>query len=91
MNTPWSAFTLATMESPGNGLIRGAIQSVLLVSPPAEPVTLEQNSGLLDGLRLRLRATAVAANRHDSMVVAMVTDKLRSPLAQKPGGLTARS
>jgi len=89
MNTPWTAFTLATMESSGHGLIRGVIQSVLLISPPAAPVTLEQSPGLLDGLRLRLRATAVAANRHDSMVMAMVTDKLRSPLAQKPGSLTA--
>jgi GAF domain-containing protein len=88
-DAPWAAFTLVTPESAGNGLMRGAIQSVLLISPPAEPQALERSSGVLDGLRLRLRATAVAANRHDSLVMAMVTEKLRSSLVHTEANLGA--
>ena len=89
VNARWAAFTLITPETAGNSLMRGVIQSVLVISPPPDPATLELNSGLLDGLRLRLRATAVAANRHDSVVMAMVTDKLHSSLVQTQGSLGA--
>jgi hypothetical protein len=85
----WHACTLMTVDESHRGEASTEIQSIILLDSDIPRLSLDINASLLDDLLLRLQATAVASSLRDSLVMAMVTDKLPGPLLQAPGNLDA--